>query len=164
MVQKISIRLITEKDIPALLDIENSIWTNENSPVIHHYNSLEEYRDKIVDRTIFVATDNQQILGFVDVQHPTPLVAHQKQWVLAIGVGKEMQSKGVGKRLVDYVKIIAAEADIHKLSLRVMGTNTKAIQFYKKNDFVQEGHFKDEFFMNGSFCDDYQFAYFIEKT
>ena len=164
MTQKISIRFITEKDIPSLLEIENSVWTNENSPVIHHYDSLEEYKNKIADRSIFVATDGQHILGFVDVHHPTHLVAHQKQWVLAIAVRGDVQSKGVGKKLVDYIKTIAIEEGIHKLSLRVMATNAKAIQFYKKNGFIQEGHFKDEFFINGSFCDDYQFAYFIEKS
>lgn len=164
MTQTINIRFIQETDIPSLLEIEHSVWTTENSPVIHHYNSLEEYQNKLADCVMFVATENNRILGFVEVHHPTQLVAHQKQWVLAIAVAKKAQAKGIGKKLMDYVKTIALEEGIHKLSLRVMATNTNAIGFYKKNGFIQEGHFKDEFFIEGTFCDDYQFAYFINNS
>ncbi|OJG74672.1 hypothetical protein RV12_GL002427 [Enterococcus quebecensis] len=82
--------------------------------------------------------------------------------MLGIGVHPDSQSLGIGKQLLDYLKQLAANEDIHKISLRVMGQNTKAIQFYRKNGFIQEALFKDEFFINGHFCDDYQFAYFID--
>lgn len=154
------IRPIKEQDFPGLLEIENSIWTNENSPVLHHYDSVTEYQEKIGGRLIFIAADENQVHGFIDVHHPTSLPAHKKQWMLGIGVHPNSQALGIGRQLLDYIKEAAIKEDIHKISLRVMGTNTKAIQFYRNNGFVQEALFKDEFFIDGQFCDDYQFAYF----
>lgn len=162
MEKKIEIRAIEENDFPALLEIENTIWTNENSPVLHYYDSVDEYKEKIAGRKIFIAADKDQVHGFVDVHHPTPLLSHKKQWMIGIGVHPNSQSLGIGRQLLDYLKEVAIQEDIHKISLRVMGTNTKAIQFYEKNGFIQEALFKDEFFINGAFCDDYQFAYFTD--
>ncbi|MTD39977.1 GNAT family N-acetyltransferase [Erwinia sp. CPCC 100877] len=158
----ITIRPIAEKDFPMLMEIENMIWTTKNSPVVHHYNSVEEYKEKISNQRIFVAADSQQVHGFIGVHHPTPLLAHQKQWMLGIGVHPASQSLGIGKKLLDFLKETAKNEGIHKLSLRVMSANTKAVQFYRKNEFVQEAFFKDEFYIDGHYCDDYQFAFFID--
>ncbi|EOL50463.1 GNAT family N-acetyltransferase [Enterococcus caccae] len=162
MKDPVSIRLIKESDFPELLEIENTIWNTRNSPVLHYYESVDEYKEKIQGRLIFVAADEDNVHGFVDVHHPTPLLSHKKQWMLGIGVHPDSQSLGIGRKLLDYVKDEAAKEGIRKIALRVMGPNTRAIQFYRKNGFVQEALFKDEFFINGAFCDDYQFAYFIE--
>ncbi|MGX7201440.1 GNAT family N-acetyltransferase [Enterococcus plantarum] len=162
MDKHITIRFVKERDFLSLLEIENTIWTNENSPVLHFYESVEEYKEKSEGRLIFVATDENNVHGFVAVHHPTSLPSHKKQWMFGIGVHPDSQSLGIGRQLLDFLKDIAAEEGIHKISLRVMGTNTKAIQFYRKNGFVQEALFKDEFFINGAYCDDYQFAYFVD--
>ncbi|MBO0421927.1 GNAT family N-acetyltransferase [Enterococcus plantarum] len=162
MDKHITIRFVKERDFLSLLEIENTIWTNENSPVLHFYESVEEYKEKSEGRLIFVATDENSVHGFVAVHHPTSLPSHKKQWMFGIGVHPDSQSLGIGRQLLDFLKDIAAEEGIHKISLRVMGTNTKAIQFYRKNGFVQEALFKDEFFINGAYCDDYQFAYFVD--
>ncbi|MBO0441348.1 GNAT family N-acetyltransferase [Candidatus Enterococcus ikei] len=162
MEKKIMIRAVEENDFPGLLEIENTIWNNHNSPVLHYYESVDEYKEKIEGRLIFVAVDENKVHGFIDVHHPTPLLSHKKQWMFGIGVHPESQSLGIGRQLVDYLKEAATNEGIHKISLRVMGANTKAIQFYRKNGFIQEALLKDEFFINGRFCDDYQFAYFID--
>jgi ribosomal protein S18 acetylase RimI-like enzyme len=164
MTQSIVIRPITEADFPMLIEIENRIWTTKNSPVVHHYASVEEYKEKIGNQRIFVATTAQHVHGFISVHHPTPLLAHQRQWMLGIGVHPDSQSLGIGKKLVDFLKETAKNEGIHKLSLRVMGSNTKAIQFYRKNGFVQEALFKDEFYIDDHYCDDYQFAFFTNNA
>jgi len=46
-----------------------------------------------------------------------------------------MQSSGVGKKLIDAVKEEAAKQSIHKLSLRVLGTNQRAVRFLSKKWF-----------------------------
>ncbi|MHC5228282.1 N-acetyltransferase family protein [Enterococcus sp. LJL99] len=163
MLNKLFVRPLEEQDYPELLEIENIIWTPENSPAPYYYASVDEYKQRSHNHLLFVATDGQKICGFIDVHHPTALVAHQKQWMLGIGVHPDSQSNGVGKLLLDYIKQVAPSHGIHKLSLRVMGTNPHAIRFYKKNAFVQEALFKDEFFFNGCYYDDYQFAYFVSE-
>lgn len=162
LTDKIEIRPFHTDDSADLMAIEHTIWTMENSPIIPHYQSADDYQKKIAGKTVFVATVCEKIVGFIDITHPTALPAHQKQWHLGIGVKKEAQSFGVGSALLTFVKQLAAQQQIHKLSLRVLATNESAIRFYQRNDFVEEGHFIDEFYINGVFCDDYQFAYFID--
>ena len=157
------VRCLEEQDYPELLEIENTIWTPDNSPAPYYYASVDEYKQRSQDHLLFVATDGQRIFGFIDVHHPTSLFAHQKQWMLGIGVHPAKQSNGVGKLLLDYIKQVAPNYGIHKLSLRVLGTNPHAIRFYQKNDFIQEALFKDEFFFNNRYYDDYQFAYFVSE-
>lgn len=157
----IKVRELQEKDYPDLLIIENSIWTNENSPVLHHYDNIEEYKKRTENNLVFVAVTNEQVVGFIDVHPPTTLPSHRHQWVLGIGVHPDFQSFGVGRHLLDHVKAIAPSHGIHKISLRVMGGNTGAIDFYKRNGFIQEGHLKDEFFINGTYSDDFLFAYLL---
>lgn len=53
--------------------------------------------------------------------------------------------------MLSYVKDMAQISGIHKLSLRVMATNQEAIRFYEKHGFVQEAHFKEEFYINGGY-------------
>ncbi|MGH2162104.1 N-acetyltransferase family protein, partial [Enterococcus faecalis] len=84
-------------------------------------------------------------------------------WLLSIGVSPDFQRQGIGSSLLLYVKDMAQISGIHKLSLRVMATNQEAIRFYQKHGFVQEAHFKEEFYINENYCDDYQYAYLIEK-
>lgn len=161
MSQTIEIREAREEDFAELLAIENRIWTNENSPILHHYDNVEQYKERMGNKQLFVATLAHSVVGFVDVQHPTPLPAHQHQWQLGIGVHPDFQSLGVGRLLLEHLKAVAPAYGIHKLSLRVMGTNEAAIRFYKRSGFVQEGQLVDEFFIDGTYSDDYLFAYLL---
>ena len=163
MLNNLFVRPLEEQDYSELLEIENTIWTTENSPAPYYYASIDEYKERSQNHLLFVATDGEKICGFIDVHHPTPLLAHQKQWMLGIGVHPANQANGVGKLLLDYIKQLAPSHGIHKLSLRVLDTNPRAIRFYQKNNFVQEALFKDEFFLNDRYYNDYQFAYFVSE-
>ena len=159
--QEIIIRPIEDADYEALLDIDQLIWTAKNTPAIPEKVTVAAFKERMSTRTIFVAELAGKVVGFVDVHHPTQLEAHKKQWMIGIGVDPTIQSKGIGGKLLNYLKEVAPTYGIHKISLRVMGTNTEAIRFYKKHGFIQEACFKDEFYLNNQFLDDYQFAYFI---
>ena len=157
------VRSLKESDYPELLEIENIIWTNENSPAPYYFASIDEYKERSQNHLLFIATNGQKVCGFIDVHQPTALLAHQKQWMLGIGVHPIYQSNGIGKLMLDHVKQVASTYGIHKLSLRVLETNPHAIRFYQKNGFTQEALFKDEFFLNNRYCNDYQFAFFIPE-
>ena len=55
-----------------------------------------------------------------------------------IATAEDMQRKGIGKRLIDEVQRISAEAGMEKLRLEVNNANSKAISFYIKNGFRLE--------------------------
>ena len=48
---------------------------------------------KMKDETIFVAISGQQLAGFIEVHPPTSLAAHQKQWLLSIGVSPDFKAR-----------------------------------------------------------------------
>ncbi|MDR0922410.1 MAG: GNAT family N-acetyltransferase [Lactobacillales bacterium] len=155
------IRLAEEKDFPQLIEIENNIWTNKNSPSLHHYKTTEEYKKAIEGKAVAVAVEKEEVLGYVYFYQFIPIAAHRFNLFFGIGVKPSAQSQGVGTKLIDWLKRQAKVHEKRKLSLRVLTTNPEAISFYKRNGFVEEGRFKDEFFIDGHFVDDVQFAFFL---
>lgn len=72
-------------------------------------------------------------------------IKQHKAWVLV-------------KKLLQHLLVNAQAEKIVKISLRVLGTNPNAIGFYEHFGFQQEGRYKKEFFLNGRWVDDYQYA------
>lgn len=59
------------------------------------------------------------------------------------------------------MKEVAREKGYIKIALRVLSINQKAIRFYEKNGFKQEGLLEKEFIIQGEFVDDILMAYFL---
>lgn len=152
----IQIRPSQWSDYSDLVAIENQLWNESNTPQVVTYSSPEAYKIQYPVGTHLVAFSllEEKVLGFIGFHPPTHLKAHKWTWTIDIGVDPTEQSNGVGKKLVDVVKKEATNQGIHKLSLRVLGTNQRAISFYKKNGFIIEGILKEEFWLNGQFVDD----------
>ena len=100
MSTSLTIRLVAEADWPALHALDQIIWTKKNTPAEIQPLSLAAYQEKMKDETIFVAISGQQLAGFIEVHPPTSLAAHQKQWLLSIGVSPDFQGQGIGPRHV----------------------------------------------------------------
>lgn len=160
--ETITIRPMREQDAKALMEIENAIWTHENSPDVLVWNDVENYWERRRDTPTLVADASGVAVGFLCYDFPSPLRAHRYQWDIAMGLHPDWQNRGIGGRLMDAVKRLARDEGIHKLSLRVLESNGNAIRFYKRQGFVQEAYFRDEFFIEGAFRGDCQFAFFLE--
>ncbi|SJZ63003.1 L-amino acid N-acyltransferase YncA [Pilibacter termitis] len=157
-----TIRMVEPQDYAQLMKIENEIWTNDNSPVLHWYENVEEFQEKMQNATIVVALENEKILGFLNLSQMSKLESNRFSMLIGIGVAKNAQSSGVGRNLISWVKEYAREHGKHKIGLRVLSTNEKAIRFYEKNGFIEEGRLRDEFFIDGKFVDDVFMACFLE--
>lgn len=152
---------IQPEDIPVLWRLEEEIWTEDNAPNISEKVEYSAYAEQQKDRNILVAKENGELLGFIAYHHPTRMAAHNKQWTFGIGVAEKAQGKGVGKKLIHTLFEEAKKQGVEKISLRVMGTNPKARAFYEHLGFVQEGHSKKEFWINGQWIEDYHYAYYL---
>lgn len=152
-------------DYPDLVAIENQIWNETNTPQVITYPSAEAYRKRYPIGTHLVAVEavSGKTAGFIGYCPPTGLEAHKRTWMIDIGVDPNIQSQGVGTQLLSAVKQKAVQQGIHKLSLRVLGTNQRALRFYLKNEFVIEGTLKDEFWLNGQFVDDILMGFTLES-
>jgi len=68
----------------------------------------------------------------------------EEEW-LGRGIGEE-----AAKLILDYG---FEELGLHKIKLRVLADNKRAIASYRKAGFVEEGCFRDELLLDGKYCD-----------
>lgn len=74
----------------------------------------------------------------------------------AVGIyNKENWNKGYGREISKTVlKYAFCELKLHKVDLRVLAYNKRAIASYKKSGFVQEGILRENAFLNNAWHDD----------
>lgn len=117
------IRKLQEKDI----DIVMEIWLTANieahqfiSP--HYwYDSFKLVKEMIVQAEVYVYEINSNIYGFIGLNN---------DYIAGIFVCNQKRSMGIGKQLLDYVKEIKQQ-----LKLNVYQKNTKAVNFYQRENF-----------------------------
>ena len=104
-----------------------NIWLDTN--ITAHYfisaqywkSNFELVKELLLQATVYVYEDNQEILGFIGLND---------EYIEGIFVSDEMQSFGIGKALLNYVKDKRS-----KLFLNVYQKNTRAISFYQREGF-----------------------------
>lgn len=107
-----------------------SIWLNSNIEahdfVQREYwiANIEFVRQSLPNAEIYIYEDNDSIEGFLGVID---------EYIAGIFVNKRYRSLGIGKKLLDNVKI-----DKNQLSLSVYEKNKRAINFYRREGFSVE--------------------------
>ena len=122
-----NIRLSNPSDLESLLVIENntnpSPWTEkqmQSSFDVGHHSFLCE-------------DNNKNVLGFVIY-----VAVEQEGHLLNIAVDKNYQRKGIGSILINHLKKQVQAMGINLLTLEVRVSNTNAISFYKKHNFIED--------------------------
>lgn len=117
------IRKYNKKDLSQVMEI----WLNENI-IAHKFISKEywEYnfkyvKDIIPNSEIYIYEIENKIMAFIGLNN---------NYIEGIFVKKQVQSKGIGKQLINYVKNLKKE-----LNLNVFQKNLNAINFYKNLGF-----------------------------
>lgn len=108
------------------------IWFNSNVeahsfiPKEYWENNYEAVKNLLPQAEIYVYEDdsNQKILGFIGLTG---------NYIEGIFISEEFRSKGIGKQLLNYVKKIRSV-----IKLKVYQKNTRAVRFYKREQFVTE--------------------------
>lgn len=83
------------------------------------------------------AGDPPEVVGFILGR----LVADEAE-ILSLGVKKEWQRLGIGRRLVEALARAAKKADVHRLYLEVSVNNGPALLLYKRLGFEECGRRK----------------------
>lgn len=110
-----------------------SIWLDTNLKAHYFISSkywksnFELVKEMLLQAEVYVYENDQKIEGFMGLSD---------EYIEGIFVSDEVQSHGIGKLLLDYIKDRKA-----KLSLNVYQKNTRAIHFYQREGFKiqQEG-------------------------
>jgi len=160
---EMEIREIEEWDYEQVIEIENTIWNDGNTPSISQYSSVNDYKESLQHRKVIVACDKNKILGFLDMFQDLPISSARFSLSIGVGISPEAQHQGVGSALLQWTIVYTKKKGYHKLTLRVLETNPAAIALYKKNGFVAEGVLKDAFYIENKWIDDILMAYYLEK-
>jgi RimJ/RimL family protein N-acetyltransferase len=160
--KKISIRPSIKEDFNELVYIDNVIWNNQNGPISIQWESVEDYARSCPAGSQFVAIYTGEVAGYISYKPPTPLISNSHVIEIAIGVHPAFQGKGIGKTLMEFISVWAGKNNIRKISLRVLSTNTGAINFYKSIGYIEQGRLIDEFVIDGKYVDDIMMYKIIE--
>jgi len=99
----------------------------------------------------YVIRDNEERLGYFRLSNYSEANRN-------IYIGADIHPKHQGKKYAyqayrEFLPKIFSMYDLHKISLEVLSTNTRAINFYKKIGFVQEGIKREEILKDGAYVD-----------
>lgn len=148
-------RLSEMRDAGALMEIDTLVWDVCNTPAERViWDSREQYLQGCPPGNQIVAGMGNRICGYLGFKSPTSLPSNGHVYELNIAVHPDYQGCGIGHKLMDAVKVVAAERGIRKLSLRVLASNAGAVAFYQSCGFIEQGRLVDEFYLNGQYVDD----------
>ena len=117
------IRELQRDDINKVADIwlDTNIKAHHFIPAQYWKSNFESVKEALPYAEVYVYEHDREIQGFIGLNN---------EYVEGIFVSGEMQSKGIGKILINYAK-----EKKHKLLLNVYQKNTGAISFYQREGF-----------------------------
>ncbi len=132
------IRPATERDLPAILAIENvsfdSPWTDD------HFR-YELFQNPFA--FVFVAEEDEHLVGYIDWW-----VTFEVGQVNNLAVLPKLRGKGIGKTMMQDVLKRFKDAQCERVTLEVRIHNEAAIALYERLGF-QKRHLKKNYYENG---------------
>ena len=127
------IRMLQNIDINSVADIWLKANLNAHYFISKHYwvSNYELVKKMLAQAEVYVYEDDKMIQGFIGVSD---------EYIEGIFVSDEMQSRGIGKMLLDYIK---DKKD--RLQLKVYQKNVRAMSFYQREGFTIQSESMDEF-------------------
>ena len=127
------IRELRKADINKVANIwlDTNITAHYFIPAQYWQSNFELVKELLLQATVYVYEHNQEIQGFIGLND---------EYVEGIFVSDEMQSRGIGKILLDYIK---DKKD--RLQLKVYQKNVRAMSFYQREGFTIQSESMDEF-------------------
>lgn len=128
------IRAFNENDLNDIMEIwlDTNIKAHCFIPKEYWTYNYEMVKSALPQAEVYVYEDDttKQIYGFIGLSN---------DYIEGIFVREAVQSNGIGKQLLDFAKSIK-----YNMSLCVYQKNTRAIQFYKREQFVIQSENMDE--------------------
>ncbi|MBC5658402.1 N-acetyltransferase [Anaerosacchariphilus sp. NSJ-68] len=127
------IRRLQKVDINRVADIWLKTNLEAHDFISEQYwiGNYEAVKKMLPQAEVYVYEDNKIIQGFVGVQD---------KYIEGIFVSSKMQSHGIGKALLDYIKNKKV-----RLQLSVYQKNGRAMSFYQREGFTIQSERLDEF-------------------
>jgi putative acetyltransferase len=126
------IRNVKEDDIDRIMELWLDTNIESHNFIDNNYwkSNFESVKEMMPQATIYVYEIDNQILGFIGLID---------DYIAGIFVSSDMQSKGIGKKLLDYAK-----CKHNNLFLQVYKKSARAVNFYLREGFIQSKEQMDE--------------------
>ncbi|PYF08405.1 GNAT family N-acetyltransferase [Ureibacillus chungkukjangi] len=99
-------------------------------------------RLKYKDSVIFVAKDDEKMLGFTQLYPTFSSISMKRAWILNdLYVEAEARGQGVGEKLLNKAKEFSLETGAKSLSLSTAADNFTAQRLYEKQGYERDGEF-----------------------
>jgi ribosomal protein S18 acetylase RimI-like enzyme len=152
---KFEITLSTPADYEGLVEIDHLVWNEDNTPAPDiRWDSPQEYGRQFPAGTQIVARSQGRVCGYIFYKDIFSIPSNRHVGDVAMAIHPDFQGQNIGTELMHAVEQLAKANGKTKLSLRVLSTNEKAIHFYKKCGYLEQGRLVGEFYLNGRFVDD----------
>lgn len=116
-----------------------------------HFKFINRLHDDTKNYYWLVTNKKKERIGVI---YLNKIDIKNKNAYLGIYTNPDCKLKGRGILLIEHLKRLAFEiCKLHTLKLEVIDTNKKAISFYKKSGFIEEGRLKEFVFKNGNWYD-----------
>ena len=140
----VEIRNMEDKDLPQVMEIENSCFLHpwKESDLLYEIHENPVSNVWVIEYSSS-AFGLKQIVGFIDYW-----VTFDSGTICQIAVHPDIQHSGVGSEMMNEVIRDAKVKKVRTLTLEVRESNVKAINFYKKHGFVIS-HTKPGYYSNG---------------
>lgn len=121
--QRMRIRALRRADIGRVMELwlDANLKAHSFIPAAYWKSNFDAVKEMLPQAEVYVYEDAGEIDAFVGLNGT---------YIEGIFVSSEMQSKGIGRRLLDFVKTKRTE-----LCLNVYQKNTRAIDFYQREGF-----------------------------
>lgn len=157
------VRPATSADEPRLDEIDRATWSPQVSPGPPRADDVPFFRPRLAPEDVLVAEQDGELLGFAAVTQASPMSAHAGVLVVnGLGVAPAAQGAGVGRALIEAAVEQARARGARKLTLRVLGSNTRALALYERAGFVVEGTLVAEYLLEGRPVDDLLMALHLD--
>lgn len=151
----VTIRPATTDDDDALRRLDLLTMTGVASPAPSRSPEAPFFGRGREPGDLLVAEDGGTLVGHVELEQQYPVPSHTH--VLTIGglaVDPAVQGRGIGRSLLEAGIAMAGERGARKVTLRVLGGNTRARSLYEGCGFVVEGVLRAEYVIDGRDVDD----------
>lgn len=154
----IRIRPGDPSDDRALAAIDHDSWSPEVSPSSQWPLETPFFDDVTLPHDVLVAVQSDAIVGYVKLRPVSFPASRHIQEINGFAVAREHLGRGIGRLLLDAARDEAISRSAHRITLRVLSTNTRAITLYKSCGYKIEGRLKRQFLIEDAYVDDVRMA------
>ena len=157
--------VITDRDIDEVIKVARPIWLEHYSPIIgieqvefmlENLHSKRNIKEEIAEKEyVYYLIEKAETIGYMGLQ-----IREDELFLSKIYLASTARGQGFGRLAMDYIKSLARQRKLGKVSLTVNKYNTNSIAAYQKLGFVKisdicvdtgGGYVMDDFLMEIEF-------------